>query len=202
LRSNCLPAFLLALFAGTASAQIERSHESHVHGRSQIDLVYEAGSLHLEFVAPGMDLVGFEHAPANESEVARIAAVIATLQDSVSWLGFDPVGRCTVTSAKAHSHGFGGPGEASDNEHADDGHGYRGDHEDDAHEGHEREDDDAHSEFHISLSATCDAAPAALLISLHDRFPALELVRIDLVTETTQNRMDLTRGQTRVPIPD
>jgi hypothetical protein len=197
-RSYGLPAFLLALFAGAASAQIERSHESHVHGRSQIDLAYEAGSLQLEFVAPGMDLVGFEHAPANESELARIAAVIDTLQDSAAWLGFEPAGLCAVTSMQAHSHGFGASGEASGNQGADE-HGHQGDHEGD---GHEHAEDHGHSEFHVSLSATCDNAPAALLIALHDRFPSLELVRVDLVTETTQNRVELTRGQTRVPIAD
>ena len=201
MRSYGLPAFLLALFAGTASAQIERSHESHVHGRSQIDLAYEAGSLQLEFVAPGMDLVGFEHPPASESETARIAAVIDTLQDSASWLGFEPAGLCAVTSTQAHSHGFGASGDATDDQSADE-HGRQGDNEGDGHEGHEHDEDPAHSEFHVELSASCDEAPAALLISLHDRFPSLELVRVDLATETTQNRIELTRGQTRVPIAD
>lgn len=202
------PLLALAVLVSASSAafaQIERSHDAHVHGRSQIDLVYEAGTLQLDLIAPGMDLAGFEHPPVSDAETAGIATAIATLQDSASWLAFEPDGRCTVTSVVAHAHGFGQPG-ADDHEKAAEADHAHEDHDEETgdadHVGHSHDDEHGHTEFHASLTATCDETPDALRIGLHERFPALELLRVDLITDTAQNRIELARGQTRVPLSD
>jgi len=199
-RHPTLTLALLALLASPALAQVERSHDAHVHGRSQIDLVYDAGTLQLELSAPGMDLAGFEHAPTNDAERALIATTMDTLRNSASWLDVEPDGVCSMTSTEASARGF-EPGHEGD----DHGHVHHDPVEkagDPAHPPHTHDGDTGHAAFHVKLTATCSEAPVALRIRLHDRFPALDVVRVDLITETGQNRIELTQGQSRVSLSE
>lgn len=178
-------AFLVAL-PGYAEAQVERAHAAHVHGRSQIDLVYESGVLELSLLAPGMDIVGFEHVPASDADSMAIEKANALLEAADTWLAFEPAGSCTITGSDAHAHGYRPPDEP-------DGH--------DGHDHGERDDDGhGHAEFHARIKATCSAMPAALQVRLHDHFPGLGLLRIDMITDAGQNRIELARGHTRVPL--
>jgi hypothetical protein len=189
-------ALLLGLVAGTAVAQDSREQAVHVHGNTAITLALVEGALELELTAPGMDLVGFEHAPRDPQQEQAIEAANATLENSSAWLAFEPAGSCTVTEADAHTHGFkartddDGAGRDHD-EH--DGHGG-----DDDHAGHDHAG--GHGEFHLQLSGTCNATPQALRIDLASRFPGIQTVRVDLITDSVQDRVELGAGQTRVPL--
>lgn len=194
--SCCL---LGGLTAGTALAQVEREHASHVHGRSEIQLAVEASSFELVLTAPGADIVGFEHAAADAAQQAVIDAALARLNDTDSWLSFAPAGACRVDEADAHTHGF----KAAARESGDhDEHGEHGHHHDDnhahgdQHEGH----DHAHGEFHVSIKGRCTTMPNAALIDLHRHFAHIELIVVDLITETGQNRIELRVGNTRVAL--
>lgn len=189
---------LLLAWPLAAAAQTEREHGVHVHGRSQIDLVCVAGQLEMELHAPGMDIVGFEHPPRDESESQAIAQALSALETHGQWLGFEPAGACTVTSTEVHTHGYkavqnsDNAGHEAATDHHHDPHG--------AHGEHEHESDHDHAEFHLSIKAECGATPKALLIHLNERFSGLERIRIDYVTDTVQNRVELGRGKTRVPL--
>ena len=192
---------LLLVWPLVASTQTEREHGVHVHGRSQVDLVYVSGQLELQLHAPGLDIVGFEHAPRDERESHAIAQALSALETHDQWLGFEPTDACTVTHAETHTHGYKKASDTRDNvavsasDHARIDHPNDSDH---AHEEHEGDHD--HAEFHVSVKAKCSATPEALLIRLSERFSKLELIRVDYVTETTQNRVELGRGEMRVPL--
>jgi hypothetical protein len=201
-----LVALALFLVAGSALAQESREQAAHVHGTTTVTLALVSGTLQLELSAPGMDLVGFEHAPRDAGQEQAIAAATASLGRSGDWLAFEPAGSCTVTEVDAHTHGF-GPAAAADATPADgaaahgghdhaDGHG--SDHDHDDHAGHDH--DGGHGEFHLELTGTCSVIPDALRIELGARFPGIEQIRVDLITDSVQDRVELGAGQTRVPL--
>lgn len=173
-----LAAAVLAL-SPAASAQTEREHGAHVHGRSQINLAYVDGRLELELEAPGMDIVGFEHVPADEAQREALDRALETFSNAALWLTFEPTGACAVTRVDPHTHGYKTVGEHEDDEHEDD-------------------HDHDHAEFHVTLEADCTAVPEALQIGLAERFPAMTLIGVDLITESRQDRIELTPRQTRV----
>lgn len=217
------PALLLLVTAGFATAQVDREHAAHVHGTTAVTLAVVDGALELELTAPGMDLVGFEHAPGNSQQEQAIAAATATLERSGDWLAFEPAGSCTVVGADAHTHGF-TAGSATDqtHSHGDNGHDHDAptahhasnhkDHDHDHDHGHDRDHgnghdhadghdhDGGHGEFHLRLTGTCATTPVALRIDLSARFPGIERIRVDLITDARQDRVELGAGQTRVPL--
>ena len=72
-------ALLLPILA-QAHGHDHRSHEhdnleAHVHGAAQLDVVLDGKLLELQLHSPAMNLVGFEHAPGNAREQARLNAV-------------------------------------------------------------------------------------------------------------------------------
>lgn len=173
---------LLVVLPFAAIAQTEREHDAHVHGHSQIDLVYENGQLELELHSPGMDIVGFEHSPRDPDQSQAIEKALAALDSHRAWLVFEGAD-CTVERVKTHTHGY-DQDESGSHEHDD--------HDHDA--GHD------HAEFHLTLGARCSAMPDALQIRLADRFPGIQRIRVDYITDAGQNRVELASGDTRVPL--
>lgn len=93
-----------AVGAASAAASERREHTSHEHGHAELEVVLESAALAMRLQAPGMDMVGFEHAPRDETDKARIASAMKRLED-VSGL-FIPTAAagCTVTEAHAEHH--------------------------------------------------------------------------------------------------
>lgn len=201
-------ALLLALTATSSNAQVGREQSAHAHGTTAVTLALVGGAFELELTAPGMDLVGFEHAPGNPEQEQAIAETTAALERSSDWLAFEPAGTCTVVGADAHTHGFAaGSGQDGSHGHEHAEHGTApaaapGQSHNDAKHDHEHDHDHegGHGEFHLQLTATCAATPEALTIDLASRFPGIERIRIDLITDTRQDRVELGTGQTRVPL--
>lgn len=220
-----LPTALILLVAGTASAQVEHQHGAHVHGVAQATLVVADGTLALELTVPGMDLVGFEHAPRDADQQARIDSALAALEASGQWLALEPEGSCVIDTATAHTHGYktaaaadAGPGQghqdhahaaepASDgHRHADhghaQGHGHDGGHA--HHDGHdhggEHDHADGHGEFHLELRGTCSGRPGHAVLSLDRLFDGLGTVRVDLIAGDRQDRIELPGGRGRIDL--
>lgn len=178
-RETLLSACLLACLSMPIDAQTEREHEAHVHGQARMELAVENGTVALELEVPGMDIVGFERAPRNDAETAQIDEAIRTFTATGSWLTFEPVNACTVTNNDPHAHGYAGHDDNSS----------QADHE---HEGH--------AKFHIELEARCTSTPLAVNVTLVERFPKIESIQVDYITETKQSRVMLGRDDQRIPL--
>lgn len=120
-RSVLFLAVSSALVAGAAFAEIERQHAPHVHGVTTGNLSMDDGDLRLELEIPGMNLIGFEHAPRNDEQQAALDGALAFLR-AAEWLQTDPRGGCELASINAHTHGFGSDGHY----HGDAGHDHGG----------------------------------------------------------------------------
>ena len=62
----------LGLAAHPATAQEHRALGAHVHGHGRLDIAREGDRIALALVAPGADVVGFEHAPQSEADRAAV----------------------------------------------------------------------------------------------------------------------------------
>lgn len=147
----------------SAVAQLERQHSAHVHGVATGNLAQDGQSFRLELEIPGINLVGFEHAPRTEAQQESLKAVLALLNQG-EWLSIDGRGRCDVERINAHTHGFAAdeegdygdkPADHADHDHADPAHGHEGDHghhHDSHRHGHDhdhgREHEHGHSHSH------------------------------------------------------
>ena len=97
-------ALACSLFAGSAQAQGQRSGHAHQHGVASLDLAIEGRSLSLSLEVPLDNLVGFERAPRNAAEKARVDAALAALKNGATMFRIDPAAGCvfreaTLTSA-------------------------------------------------------------------------------------------------------
>jgi hypothetical protein len=66
-----------------------------VHGLAHLDAALDGRTLLIEVRTPGWDLVGFERAPRDDDERARIDAARRTLSDAARLVAFEPEGACT-----------------------------------------------------------------------------------------------------------
>lgn len=186
----------LLLTAPLATAQVERQHDSHEHGRADLQLAYADGRLEVEFRAPGSDIVGFEHSPRDALQQSGIDQSLETLGNGSRWLTFEPADACVFAGGEAHVHGFKAQEGASD---GSDDHDH--DHDEHAEHDHEHGDDHAghgesgHGEFHASLKADCATAPKAVHVNLGGYFSGLARVRVDFLADDRQGRVELPGGR-------
>lgn len=75
------------------------AHGAHVHGLAHLDAALDGRSLMIAVRTPGWDLVGFERAPRDEAERARIEAARATLADGARLFAFEPADACRPAEA-------------------------------------------------------------------------------------------------------
>ncbi len=71
------------------------SLDAHVHGLSEITLVFEAGILEIQLISPSVNLINFEHKPSNKKEVAMIHSAKALLSNAASIFSFS-AGDCSL----------------------------------------------------------------------------------------------------------
>ncbi|MEO1293112.1 MAG: DUF2796 domain-containing protein [Pseudomonadota bacterium] len=137
-----------ALFATTAlftvaQADEKRELSAHVHGHSTLNIAVEGTEVAMEFIAPGADIVGFEHAATSDEDRAAITAAKTTLGDPLGLFVMPASAECTLQTAAVelvtegadhddHGHGKHGHDEHGHDEHSHDKH----DHEEHASEEH------------------------------------------------------------------
>lgn len=131
----------------------------------------------MELDAPGADVVGFEHAPETDADLAAARAAIATLENPLALFAPPAAAGCTLTSAEVKLVAL-GPDGAEEIEVK--GHGHSHSH------GHSHDDDHGHTEFRAEYRLAC-ADPARLtgldLAPWFAAFPANAEVEINLVTD-------------------
>lgn len=174
-----LRATTLALLASPALVSGHTtSLGAHVHGVASLQIAIEGHQVDLLFHSPADNLAGFEHAPENEEQKQRVEEV-------VTWLHQTPLintvaGDCTIDEVTVE-HQL----EADEHSHHSGDHG-----------GHE------HSEFDVSQRLTCKTAPQRVVSSpLQARFPAIEQLVVDWVSEHGQGQTRLQGAEGRASHP-
>ncbi|WP_343314751.1 DUF2796 domain-containing protein [Brucella sp. BE17] len=147
------------MLASAAHAEEERRELGpHVHGHGSLMVAIEGNNIQMEFVAPGMDIVGFEHEADTNRQKRAVEAALADLKEPLNLFELPESAGCAVTStdvklvAEEHEHDHGAaqtesPGEIDDEENH-------------------------HSEFRATYALTCEAAEQIKSINFRffDRF--------------------------------
>ena len=175
-------ALLLSLLAAASlpsAANAQHTHGAHEHGAAEVTVALDGQALVIELISPLDNLVGFEHAPANDTQRAALVEAGRLLSDADAMFALPVAAACRFEHADIESPwpmaamapAAGQAGHA----HA---HPTRGDHE----------------EAVVTYRYTC-AQPAALQridVRAFARFPRLREIRAEHATARGQGAAVLT----------
>ncbi|MEF1308531.1 DUF2796 domain-containing protein [Vibrio mytili] len=215
------PKHALALVIGlalstAANAEEFRQHEAHVHGHVEFNIAQDGKDLLVEITAPGADVVGFEHAPENESQEHTLKHALSTLEDANAVLTINSQAQCEIeevdvtnTLGAAHSehehHHDADEHEGHEHHHdADEHEGHEHHHDADEHEGHEHHHHEGHEhgEFNVQYRYSCEQVTKLSNIETDwfNQFPSTESIGVNLFTDTTQSALSLSKDNTNIEI--
>lgn len=192
------------LAAAAAGAEERRAVGAHEHGHGTLRIAVDGGALAMEFVSPGADIVGFEHAAETDADRARVEQALALLGDPAQIVVLPDAAQCRVVEASAETVG----------EHDDDGHEGEEHHDDEDHHGDEDHHDDEenhggarhdaeHSEFVTTYLFDCADIAALDRISLayFDRFPNAEELDVQILSADGAAALEVDAGHPVVELP-
>lgn len=203
---------------------------AHIHGHGTLNIAIEGGKVAMELVAPGMDIVGFEHAANTDKQKALVKKAIDTLEkDALTLFAVSEAAKCSVVKAKAELEGAEEHGESEehkdhdhekeakkdDHDHDHDKEAKKDDHDHD-HEKEAKKDDHDHDhekkaehdgeaehrEFHVAYELTC-AAPAELkTLDLHffKQFPNSKELMVTVVDATGAKKLEATPANPQIQL--
>jgi hypothetical protein len=189
LAAAALLAPLVAAAADPQPAGFEQRGR-HEHGAVVVNVAVEGATLSVAIESPAINIVGFERAPRDAAEKARVAAADRWLASGAGIVGVPAAAGCSRTrveytppklgDAAAHDHGH---------EHE---HGAKG----------EPAGEEAHADYDARFVYTC-ANPGALAwldLWLARRLLSVESIEVNLVVPGGQSQRRLPAGQTRVAL--
>ena len=80
-------------------AHEQRHHHAHEHGVSKLKIAIDGPVLEIRLESPGMDIVGFEHAPSTDEDKQAIAKAEEILTAGASLFALSANARCTLLDA-------------------------------------------------------------------------------------------------------
>ena len=168
---------LLAAASLPSAAHAQLTHGAHEHGAAELTVALDGQALVIELISPLDNLVGFEHAPANDTQRAALAEAGRLLSDADAMFALPVAAACRFEHADIESPW---PMAAMAPAAGQAGHAHptRGDHE----------------EAVVTYRYTC-AQPAALQridVRAFARFPRLREIRVEHATARGQGAAVLT----------
>ncbi len=196
-----IAASLVSLCVAQALAEGEkRELGAHEHGHSVLNIAIEGDRIEMEMIAPGADIVGFEHAAESSEDMAAVEQAKATLGNPLSLFAFSADAGCSVESASVEIEGEEHHEDHAEEAHAEDEHHEEGEHAEADHEEHEGEA--SHNEFHAAYASTC-SAPDALdginFAAFFDSFAGAKEIDVTVISEKGQSSYEVERD---APIVD
>lgn len=197
-----IAASLLSLCVAPALAEDEkRELGAHEHGHSALNIAIEGDRIDMELIAPGADIVGFEHAAKSEEDKAAVEKAEATLGEPLSLFAFSADAGCAIESASVEIEGEEHHDEHGDEAHAEDEHHEEGEHAEADHDEHDSEA--SHNEFHAAYALTC-SAPDSLdgidFAAFFDSFAGAEEVEVTVISEKGQSSYEVERDAPTVDL--
>lgn len=93
----------LVLLAASVTAPFApiQAEEAHVHGEATLDVVLDDEGALFELHVPAIDVLGFERAPANDTEQAQVDAALAKFEDFGALFTIFEEAECVPSLAEA-----------------------------------------------------------------------------------------------------
>jgi hypothetical protein len=197
-KSIAILAAACALGGLQAAAEERRELGAHEHGHSVLNVAIAGDRIEMELMAPGMDIVGFEHAAETAEDKAAVEEAEAILRDPLALFVLPDEAGCAIETAAVEL-------EAEDEhegqhgaEHAAPEHAEEGKHEEHA----EHEGEESHTEFHAEYAITCDSPGdlGTIEFVFFERFPGAEEIELTVITESGQTRYEVERDAPRIDL--
>jgi hypothetical protein len=170
-------ASLVILCAVPAVAEEHRQLGPHVHGQGTLDIAIEGKKIAMELVAPGMDIVGFEHVATTDAQKAAVEKAKAKLTDVLSVFKLPAAANCKVDTANVESRK-------------------------ETHQPGEKDDDDKpgepeHSEFHATYALTCEAPESVtgMETAYFSDFAGGQLLNVNVTSPKGQTQAQMNRAK-------
>jgi len=161
-----------------ATEHEHEEHAAHIHGEAELLIAVEGSALEIEFLSPAMNIVGFEHQPANEAQSHAIESAIETLKQPGLLFRLPTSAGCDLSSILVESS------LAAQGEH-DQEHSKEADHD---HEEKTHSDFTGHYSFHCSEVSRLES----IAIEIFKQFPGTELIEVQSISEQGQRKIELT----------
>ncbi|MFA5901972.1 MAG: DUF2796 domain-containing protein [Hyphomicrobium sp.] len=185
------PALLFAAVLLPTTLRAEDGHRelgAHVHGHGTLNIAVEDKRVSMELEAPGMDIVGFEHAASTDDQKAAVEKAKSLLQKPLDLFALPAGAGCTVASTDValeaeHHHDVDeqdheAQGAADDHDHAD-------------------HDDDGHKQFHVTYALDCTnpAELTAITFGYFKQFAGAQGLTVNVVTGKGQSKYEVSRDK-------
>ena len=181
--SICL--LLPLLLGGTLHAGEHRHAGTHEHGVARLDLAQEGAQIDLHLESPAMNLLGYEHMPSSDADRQVLEQTLAQLRAADQLFRFDAQAQCRLIGAAISTPLAGESGTDAMPHDTREEPGHDGDHAGD-HEGHA--DIDADYRFECARPDEL----RRLSLDLFQRFPAMQRLLVQFVTDQRQGGAELT----------
>lgn len=163
-------------FPALADEAGHRQLGPHVHGQGTLDIAIEGKKISMELVAPGMDIVGFEHVATTDAQKQEVEKAKAKLSDALSVFKLPASAKCSVADASVESRA-------------------------ETHHPGEKDDEDdkpgapQHSEFHTTYTLTCEAPEnvTSMETAYFANFAGAQLLNVNVTTSKGQTQAQMTR---------
>ncbi|MBU0500568.1 MAG: DUF2796 domain-containing protein [Gammaproteobacteria bacterium] len=168
--------FFLSLYYGLiAQAEVHRLQGAHVHGEARLDIAQEGSDLILEFYSPAMDILGFEHEPADETERKMAQEAEKRLRAADTLFKLPENAECKLTLAEVKAGG-------------------------EMHEaGKGRQEEGGHRDYEAQYAFRCSGEfPAGIEVLLFDAFPSLHRIHAQLAGPDGQKSVELSASENRI----
>ena len=219
MRPIVITAVCLGLATSAAQAEERRQHDAHEHGHASMQVVLEGAELGINIEAPGMDIVGFEHAPEDDAEKGRIQQAVSQLENVTAMFALPEKAMCSVTEAHAEHASLAADKDDDHSDHKDehkhsdhkDDHkdehkhsGHKDDHKDEHKHSDHKDDhkDEAsnHSAFDAHYAWRCEKPEALEYIDVRyfEAFPATAEIEAQIIGPNGQFAQELTAESARI----
>ena len=140
-----------SLLAGSLALSGNTAFSQHVHGHVEIGIAVEEASIAVTVRAPLSDVIGFEHAPRNDEQTAKVQAAAELLASGDAMFGMPAAAGCVAEEpdieapeyllARIEGRDAANGGGAGEGPHSDEH-----DHDEHDHSDHDGHDHESHAE--------------------------------------------------------
>jgi hypothetical protein len=157
----------------------------HVHGHGTLNIAIEGKRVSMELEVPGMDIVGFEHAPSTDDQKAAVEKAKARLEKPLGMFSLPAAAGCIVAEAKV----------ALEAEHGDHGDDHK--HDEKGDDDHDHDAAGGHNQFEASYALDC-TNPSELTTITFDYFALFagaHDLTVNVVTAKGQSKYEVSRSK-------
>ncbi|GAA6137426.1 hypothetical protein NBRC116583_11730 [Arenicella sp. 4NH20-0111] len=184
MKKNLLAFTVFSLIYNGGVCARSTSHEIHNHGAGRMTVAIEEGAVQVHLTSPAVNFLGFEYSPTSQSEVDSVVASKAVLSSPENVLSIQG-SNCSISRVQVSVLGPAGRPRVTQEHHDQEHHDQE--HHDQEHHGDGREPNE-HSEIAAEylFSCTDNQVPDSVNVHLFARFPGLQKIEVNWVSESGQ----------------